>query len=288
MRSLLIVLSLAIPSLARADDHDAIPAARAQLAAHVKALNAGDAKAFAATFTRDGIAVLPGATEEGYDTAGVTAAAKHWLAALGKQTFTIEKPQYGNSGLFGAWYYAELVGKAGRFRATGFVYVSPEADKTSAPQTLALHISAAIDDKTSMAAATGGTLPALTTIPDRDGAGGYAPIEPENATKQIWEGAGVVIGTAPAETAFGKAGLALMKKWKSLPLKATSATSRHESVRPAGLQVIAGHLEATLKTGGKTVKVPYRVLVVYDSAEGADGNDTVGKLLIAHYSVATR
>jgi ketosteroid isomerase-like protein len=275
-------------SPAHADLDDPTADAKGLLDKLVRAINARDAKALAATF-HDGYAIFPTAADEGTG-AGIEPAAKHWLGTLGDATYKISGAHYGDG-----WFDAELVPATGsRLRITGAIHSwFDDAKEQKLHRELGgLHISEAVDDKVAIAAAAAGKLPALGKL----GSGeidATLDLRPEGIAayaKHVSDDPGAtVVGSAPGERAVGKAAIAkLLGRWKSLKLVTTSVVTGHDDNNML-LGWAVAHAEASFKTGGKTVKVPYRMLIVIMEpwAVAAEHGDT-SKLCVVHFSVATK
>jgi len=282
--AILTTVSTGDPRRARADDTgDRRKAVVDLLAAQARALNAHDAKAFAATFDSDGFAFLPSAADEANTADAIQAASKRWLAGLGSATFTIDQPHYGST-----WYDAELVvTPGGRLRITGVVRSSH--DDSLAYKVGAIHISAPAADKMVIAAAAAGKLPALPKLE-----GGRR--DPENdvdkvaafARRLFDDPAVAVVGSTAAEHAAGKTSVSkLLTSWRTLRLVATECKTAYDSDVLLGWEIC--HVEATMRTASGTVKVPYRALVILDEPPAAAADQGAKPFLIAaHFSVATR
>jgi ketosteroid isomerase-like protein len=283
------VIAIAAPR-ARAEPADG----KAVVAALVRAINAHDPRAVAALF-RDGIAIFPAAADEGIGTAAVEAAAKRWLTALGNATVKLEQPHYSSDCFDG-----DLVVSTGaHLRITGVIHGDYEVKKQvydDRDKTLhllgALHISEPADDKAVLAAAAAGTLPSLPAL----GTGDFASetsLRPDKiadyANRVADDPAVVLIGSAASERASGPAAIAkLLKRWRSLKLTTTALKTGPLSTDSELLAYAVAHAEATFKVNGKTVKVPYRVLIaVFEPWAVAAEHGEKPHLISAHFSVAT-
>jgi hypothetical protein len=289
MKQVLAVI-LVLGSTAYADEN----AVKTLVAAQVAAINAHDAKAFAATMDADdGIAILPEAADEGMGRAAIEAAAKRWLTSLGTATVKLEQPHYGNQ-----WFDAELVLSTGaRLRVTG-VAVTQQTDLEKETYKLgAVHISEGVDDKTVLASID--KLPALPTLaaddkPDRDTPDQVASFADrmyalETIHGKVDNDADIVIGSAPTERAVGgKAAGKLLAGWKSLKL-APLTVSRHRDPRVMLIEWYVAHVDATIAVKGKPTKVPYRVLtIVMQPWAAAAERGAKSQLVSAHFSIAMR
>ena len=283
---LLAVVAVAIASPAHAES-DSDRQLRALVAAQVSAINAHDAKAFAATFDADnGFAILPAAADEGTGTDGITAAAKRWLTSLGTATVKLEQAHYGTS-----WFDARLVVSTGApLRITGVVTQRPNNDKLEIG---AVHISEAVDDKVVMASID--KLPALpklgsneVSIDTPDKVATFAERMFETAMANAPDPGDVVIGSAASEHAVGKTAAGkLLAGWKSLKLTSVGVIRIHD---PSNMLLVwfVAHLEATTTSHGKTVKIPYRALtIVMEPWAAAADRGGKSSLVSAHFSVAT-
>jgi hypothetical protein len=97
-----------------------------------------------------------------------------------------------------------------------------------------------------------------------------------------------LIGSATKERAVGQAAVAkTLAGWKSLKLTTTAYRLGRDENAMWGFEWVIGHVEASFTVKGKTVKVPYRALLIVStpSAPGAD-HGAVVELISAHYSVA--
>jgi hypothetical protein len=260
---------------------------KALLIEQVRSINAGDAKAFAATFDPErGYAVLPTAADEGLGENAIELAARHWLGAIGKVTLKLEHPLYSYSS-----FAAELIGKpTGRWRITGVVCGGESTN--SASRVCALHLSEATADKTAIAAAAAGKLPGYPKTPANEYPNsGLKPEAFREFGKALTDDT-VVIGSAAHEYAVGKAAVKkLLASWKSLKLAPLDV--RTDLSDPGGwaLGWAFGHVEASFLARGRLVKVPYRVLVLvlYPPAAAQDpivGDPEPVRLISAHFSIA--
>jgi hypothetical protein len=129
MRSMVVLCALV--GIAHADK--AADAVKPLLEQQVKAIATGDAKALAATFTEEAVAILPTAADEGIGREAIEAAAKRWLAT-GKQPVKLDALKIPRQQMVGpgAWFDAELVG-ATRLRVTGIVIQPHTSDGTEGP-----------------------------------------------------------------------------------------------------------------------------------------------------------
>lgn len=288
MRGLGCVLALAlITRTVHADVGDEEERALTTLAAEqVRALNARDARAFAATFYQDGFAILPGAGDEARGTEAITALAKRWLTSVGNTSFKLDRPHYGSR-----WYTGELVlGGGARLRITGVLRANPTEGGPLVYNIGAIHISEPADDKAVLAAVAAGTLPVLPRLAGAEiGAREDAPDKIAAFADRITEDpAAVVVGAAANEHAIGKAAMSkLLAGWRSLKLS-SGERIRYEDGNRMLLGWYVGHTEGTFKSGGKTVKVPYRVLclVMQPWAVAARNQEATATLLAAHFSIA--
>lgn len=255
------------------------------VAEQVRALNARDAKAFAATFYQDGFAILPGAGDEARGTAAIAALAKRWLAGVGNASFKLDKPHYGSR-----WYAGELVLTSGaRLRITGVLRANPTEGGPLVYNIGAIHISEPADDRAVLAAAAAGKLPVLPKLAGAEvGAREDTPDRIATFADRITDDpAAVVVGAAAAEHAIGKSAVSkLLAGWRSLKLS-SGERIRYDDGNRMLLGWYVGHTEATVKSGGKTVKVPYRVLcLVMQPWAVARDQSATATLLAAHLSVA--
>ncbi len=297
MRSIVVAMCL-VSRVAYADlTDDAGAAAKQLLADEVKAINAGDAKAFAATFLEDGMAILPTAADIAVpDQQTIEAAAKHWLATVGKLTVkleTVHVPAQQTIGV-GAWFDADLVAGTTHLRATGIVIrseIMKNGEAVEGPfKMAALHLSEAADDAAVLAAAAAGKLPAPPALTKN----ALAYLDPASIAKRarnIYENpVACAIGSAPGERALGdKAVARLLAGWKTLKLGASVAVRGRDPDAMWGFEWSVGTVEATFTVKGKQVKVPYRALLIVSvpAAVAADHGAEV-ELISAHYSVALR
>ena len=257
------------------------------VAEQVRALNARDAKAFAATFYQDGFAILPGAGDEARGTAAIAALAKRWLTSVGNTSFKLDKPHYGSR-----WYAGELVLTDGaRLRITGILRANPTEGGPLVYNIGAIHISEPADDRAVLAAAAAGKIPALPKLAGAGAESGAREDAPDKiatfADRITDDPAAVVVGAAATEHAIGKAAISkLLVGWRSLKL-ASGERIRYDDGNRMLLGWYVGHTEATVKSGGKTVKVPYRVLcLVMQPWAVARDQSATATLLAAHLSVA--
>jgi hypothetical protein len=87
MRTAWVLACLLVATPAGADDY--ADAAKKLLDAQVAAINAGDPKAFAATFTDDALLILPLAADEASGAAEIQSAAKHSKVELLSAHFSV-------------------------------------------------------------------------------------------------------------------------------------------------------------------------------------------------------
>lgn len=289
MRAIAVLCILA--GVARADD--ASDAVKPLLEQQAKAIAAGDATAFAATFTDDAMAILPTAADEGIGRPAIETAAKHWLASA-KGAVKVDKlvaPKSQSIGV-GAWFDAELVG-AVHWRVTGIVIHARKSDGSEGPfKIAAYHLSEPAEDQAVLAAAAAGKLPALPKLEsDKYPGDTNDPASISDFAKHVEpHPAATLIGSAAKEHATGSTAVAkLLAGWRSLKLAGVAYRSGRDESAEWGFEWTIGHVEATFTVKGKPVKVPYRALVILDvpSAVGADHGAPV-QLISAHYSVATR
>lgn len=288
MRSILILCLLA--GLAHADD--ASDAVKPLLERQAKAIAAGDAKAFAATFTDGAMAILPTAADEGIGRPAIEAAAKRWLATSKApvKVDALKLPKQQMVGR-GAWFDAAFVAGAVHWRVTGIVMHAHTADGSDGPfQITAYHLSEPADDSAVLAAAAEGTLPALPTLVDARTSGGEDPGKVVALfAKHVHAHPAVsMIGSAAKEHAIGASAVTkLLASWKALKLTTTGFVTGRDEDAMWGFEWSLGHVEATFTVKGKTVKVPYRALLIVStpSAPAMDHGAAV-ELISAHYSAA--
>jgi hypothetical protein len=287
MRSIVCVMVIAmVAPPAWAEDGEDQKAMVDLVAAQVRALAARDGKAFAATLADDGFAILPGAADEGQGAAAIAAVTERWLAGLGKASIKLDQPRYGST-----WYDGELVVAPGpRLRITG-VLKWESGDKGIIYKIGAVHISEPVDDKLVRAAAAEARLPALPRLKDADKEPSVdGPDKIATFARRVnADPSTVVVGSAAGEHAVGRAAIGkLLATWRSVKLSTGERLVFHDGDRML-LEWIVGHTEATMKVAGKTVKVPYRYLLVLEQpwAVAAEHGEK-SQLLAAHFSVATR
>lgn len=79
----------------------------------------------------------------------------------------------------------------------------------------------------------------------------------------------------------------MLASWKSLKLATLGFVRRNDVGMMWGFEWILGHVEATYTVKGKTVKVPYRALLIVGTKSApAMENGGAIELISAHYSVA--
>lgn len=288
LRVLVAAAIVAVAAPARADDD--VAAVKALVAEQVRAIGAGDATAFANTFDDSGYVILPDAAGEGLGSDAIAAAAKHWLGTLGHVKVELASAHYTDT-----WFDAELVlTPGGRLRATGVVIQRPDDSGRKAISKIgALHLSEAVDDKVAVAEAAAGKLPALPKLADPEPESEMPDdLRPDKLAMYIGHVVAdpdvVLVGSAPKEHAVGPAAVKkLLAAWRGLALRTTEL---HHG--PSGDDMLlswgVAHAEATFKVGGKSVKVPYRVLViVMEPWAAAEEHGEKPKLAAVHFSVAT-
>jgi hypothetical protein len=190
----------------------------------------------------------------------------------------------------GAWFDAVLVG-ATRLRVTGIVIRPLTSDGSEGPFRIATyHLSEPADDAAVLAAAAAGKLPALPKLAGAETTGDEDPGKIVALFgKHVFDNPAVcLVGSAAKEHAVGTSAVAkLLAGWKSLKLTTLGFVSRHDAGSMWGFEWILGHVEATFTVKGKTVKVPYRALLIVatKSAPAIEHGDAT-ELISAHYSVA--
>lgn len=301
MRAFVVVAVMVLCASGSARADEPVDAAKQLLAEQVRALNAGDAKAFAATFASadnvEAALFLPTAADEAFAADDIAAATAHWLAATGKLALALDKPHYSDDQQVGAgaWFDADYVGGGKRYRVSGIVIKTAferEDDFKEGPYKIAAeHISEAVDDKAVLAAAGAGKLPALPKL-DGEGAGDSSdPARVVAIGKNVYPSHAVsVIGSAPNERALGPAAVKkLLAGWRSLRLVSIGRKHGRDREAMGGFEWELAHVEATFMVKGKPVKVPYRAFLIVASAPAAavDHGAPDSELLHAHFSVAT-
>lgn len=297
MRALAVVAILLAAAAARAQPADAETAARQLLDAQVRAIDAGDAKAFAATFTHDGMLILPTAAGEAQG-AAIEGVARTWLAGAGKLRVALEHPTIAHTVVAdGTWLDAELVVGGVHWRLTAIVVhdelpdPKPNENPEGPYRVAAEHLSEAVDDKVALAAAAAGKLPALPAIADAE-TDPLADLDPSKiavyARRVFTNSAVSLLGSAPAERAHGQRAVErVLAGWRSLHLTTTALRTGRDELAMWGFEWSIAHVDATFLVHGKRVVVPYRVLMIVDTppAAAADRGATV-QLLSVHFSVA--
>ncbi len=291
MKLVLVAAILLAAHTAAAKASPAVPAAKALLDAQLAAINAHDAKAFAATTDAGAYAIFP-TTLEGSSRATIETAAKTWLGSLGKTTVKLDHPRFGEMGDTGcAWISAEIVATGEtttRWRVTEMVAPRQPTDGGGDPPkellVLAAHISEPIDDKVSLTA----KLPALPAIPDSASGDGFVDAPRYLAGFVISADPAVtLVGSAPREFATGKAAVAAkLREYKGLAMSAGIERHIGEYYSIGAADASVWHVEVTYKVGGKPVVVPYRVLVIILGPPPAVHGDMV--VCAVHFSVAQR
>ena len=269
--------------------------AKQLLDAEVRAINAGDAKAFAATLADDGFAILPAAADEAIGAPAIEAAAKRWLAATGKVSIKVEQLHIDKDGMAaGDWFDARLAGGPVTWRISGVIIrtmIEKNGELSEGPYKLAaIHISEPADDKAVLAAAADGKLPALPKLASDSPSEDHDPGKIARFARHVFDSSAVsLIGSAAKEHAVGKA--AVMKQlagWRTLKLATQAVKTGRDPQAMWGIEWSIGHVEATFTVKGKPVKVPYRaLLIVYSPSAPAIDHGGAVELVSAHFSVAT-
>lgn len=290
MRAWLVALWILLTvTHARADE--ARDAATRLLAEQVRALNAGDAKAFAKTFSTEAFLILPTADGEARGAANIAPVVARWLAQTGKLAIQVRELHVDDF-LNCAWFDAQLVSGDLRWRITGVVATDVVEVGDSlverGPLVMAAHLSEAVDDHRALEAARAGKLPALPPIVSEKLLGYMDPAKIAAHAGNVLDVPGVsLIGSAPGEHVVGPKQVAkVLRRWKKLKLETVGAANECELATSWGSCWTVGHVQATYKVGGKVVKVPYRVLMLV--AEPSPDAGERGLFLAAHFSVAMK
>ena len=97
--------------------------------------------------------------------------------------------------------------------------------------------------------------------------------------------AATLIGSAPKEFAMGHAAAAATwASWKALKLVQTAKRRLSDSYDMGSTAATFEHITIAFKRGGKSVVVPYRVLVITHGGSPADPEPTL--IVSAHFSIA--
>jgi hypothetical protein len=287
MRAWLVALWILLTvTHARADE--ARDAATRLLAEQVRALNAGDAKAFAKTFSKEAFLILPTANGEARGRSNIAPVVARWLAQTGKLAIHVRDVHVADF-LGCAWFDAQLVGGENHWRISGVVAreMFDDAPYEEGPKVVAVHVSEAVEDKRVLEAALAGQLPALPVVESEEVVDYDDPSKIAMLVGRVERSAGpTLIGSAPDEYAIGhKHVTKLLRRWKKLKLETLGVQHGYESsIWGSGWTV--GHVQATYKVGGKVVKVPYRVLMLVAAPSPDAGPHPV--FLSAHFSVAMK
>ncbi len=279
---------------------------KALLDAQMKALAAGDAKAFASTFDPDAYLFLPTAAGEARGRAAIEKAAKTWVTTVGgKAAVKAQGVKLGGPyQTDGGFFYAELVVTSGaattKVRITGAVALRSDLEESKRGEPVAADykvqaalISLPAADAAVLAAAAAGMLPAL---PSNKLGADDAEAGPDNQPHNIAAFAkhvssvnsAILVGSAPADVVFPRSKIAAkLKGWKGLKLATTWSLERVDTIGGmGGFHWVVAHVDGEFTVKKAKVKVPYRVLVIYEDPPAAA--EAATQLLSAHFSVATQ
>lgn len=269
---LLIAVMLLVSGVAHADGM--LDGTKARLADQVKALKAGDAKAFAATFRDDDTyAMLPEVALEGSGKAEIEKVVAKWLPAI--QGATFDKQASGESTI-GGWFFVQITVGKQRFRLTGVTASGHLNDHTKPDQVkvVAVAISEAVEDSVALKA----KLPKLPKLAHEESwTSSY--FTPEGMLEVAWEEtmfSGIWVGSAPSEVNTSKK-LKPFKGMKIKTLQQFGLSDSDDENHTHDLFITVAHVTVN--------GIPFRALIA--GTPGLAGSDPP-TMLCAHFMVSLK
>lgn len=247
---------------------------KARLAEQVKALKAGDAKAFAATFRDDDtFALLPEVALEAGGKADIEKIVAKWLPAIKGATFD---KQASGEGTIGGWFFVQITVGKQKFRLTGVTASGHLNDHTKADQVkvVAVAISEAVEDSVAIKA----KLPAFVKLTHDEGSTS-SYFTPEGMLEVDWPHTlfhGIWVGSAPSEVNT----TTKLKPFKGMKIKSIQEFGLSDSDAENhnhDLFVTIAHLTVN--------GIPFRALIA--GTPGLSGSDGP-TMLCAHFFVSLK